>query len=191
MLIFGQKCCVAPRNFLGKPGPVLNHQAERARKIPNSARRCVSTFRGRRCLFPFVFAAIHADLDAGLGARPREFRPGSLRPALVDLCLHGQRLLIWGGGWFAQHGAVDFSGGYVIHLAARRFRFVAAWVIGPRLSPRREVDAPEQPGDGRLGAASSGSLERLQRRRPLQRRRGRSSAVLNTNLATAVAFLVW
>ena len=26
--------------------------------------------------------------------------------------------LIWGGGFFAQHGAVDFSGGYVIHLAA-------------------------------------------------------------------------
>ena len=41
--------------------------------------------------------------------------------------------LIWGGGWFAQHGAVDFSGGYVIHLSAGVSGFVAAWVIGPRL----------------------------------------------------------
>ena len=50
--------------------------------------------------------------------------------------------LIWGGGYFAQHGAVDFSGGYVIHLAAGVSGFVAAWVIGPRLQRDREVDAP-------------------------------------------------
>ena len=32
--------------------------------------------------------------------------------------------LLWGGGFFAQKGAVDFSGGYVIHLSAgvRRLR---------------------------------------------------------------------
>ena len=50
--------------------------------------------------------------------------------------------LIWGGGFFAQHGAVDFSGGYVIHLAAGVSGFVAAAVIGPRLQRDREVDAP-------------------------------------------------
>ena len=41
--------------------------------------------------------------------------------------------LIWGGGYFAQHGALDFSGGYVIHLAAGVSGFVAA--CGRRAPP--------------------------------------------------------
>ena len=35
---------------------------------------------------------------------------------------------IWGGGWLAQMGALDFSGGYVIHLAA------ASRLLSPRRS---------------------------------------------------------
>ncbi len=31
---------------------------------------------------------------------------------------------LWGGGWLATAGAVDFSGGYVIHLAAGTSGFV-------------------------------------------------------------------
>ena len=42
----------------------------------------------------------------------------------------------------AQHGALDYSGGYVIHLAAGVSGFVAAAVIGPRLQRDREIDAP-------------------------------------------------
>ena len=72
--------------------------------------------------------------------------------------------LIWGGGWFAQQGAVDFSGGYVIHLSAGVSGFIAAWVIGPRLARDREVNA-EQPRDGRgRGRDALARLERLQRR---------------------------
>jgi Amt family ammonium transporter len=33
---------------------------------------------------------------------------------------------LWGGGWFATLGAVDSSGGYVIHLSAGTSGFVAA-----------------------------------------------------------------
>ena len=100
--------------------------------------------------------------------------------------------LIWGGGYFAQHGAVDFSGGYVIHLAAGVSGFVAAGVIGPRLQRDREVDAPNNLAMVAVGAGllwlgwngfnggdwyeASGIA---------------SAAVLNTNLCTAVAFLVW
>ena len=55
--------------------------------------------------------------------------------------------LLWGGGYFAAHGALDYSGGYVIHLSAGISGFVFAWVIGPRLQRDREVDAPKQPVD--------------------------------------------
>ncbi len=100
--------------------------------------------------------------------------------------------LIWGGGFFAQHGAVDFSGGYVIHLAAGVSGFVAAWVIGPRLQRDREVDAPNNLAMVAVGAGllwlgwngfNGGDW--------YEASDIASAAVLNTNLCTAVAFLVW
>ena len=51
-------------------------------------------------------------------------------------------MLIWGGGYWAHEGAVDYSGGYVIHLAAGTSGFVAAWVIGPRLARDRQRFIP-------------------------------------------------
>ena len=45
---------------------------------------------------------------------------------------------IWGGGWLAGMGVADFSGGYVIHLAAGTSGFVAAAVVGPRIQADRD-----------------------------------------------------
>ncbi len=100
--------------------------------------------------------------------------------------------LLWGGGWFAQKGAVDFSGGYVIHLAAGVSGFVAAWVIGPRLARDREIDAPNNlamvaVGAGLLWLGWNG----FNGGDPYNVGPDASSAVLNTNLCTAVAFLTW
>jgi Amt family ammonium transporter len=49
---------------------------------------------------------------------------------------------IWGGGWLAGLGVADFSGGYVIHLAAASSGFIAAWVVGPRLQADRDNFPP-------------------------------------------------
>ena len=38
--------------------------------------------------------------------------------------------LLWGGGFLAEHGAVDYSGGYVIHMSAGVSGFVAAAMVG-------------------------------------------------------------
>ena len=100
--------------------------------------------------------------------------------------------LIWGGGFFAQHGAVDYSGGYVIHLSAGVSGFVAAAVIGPRLQRDREVDAPNNMamvavGAGLLWLGWNG----FNGGDPYTANMSASAAVLNTNLCTAVAFLVW
>ena len=65
--------------------------------------------------------------------------------------------LLWGGGYFAAHGALDYSGGYVIHLAAGISGFVFAAVIGPRLQRDREVDAPNNLLMVAVGAACCGS----------------------------------
>src|SRR6266404_1514126 len=100
--------------------------------------------------------------------------------------------LIWGGGYFALKGAVDFSGGYVIHLSAGISGFVAAWVIGPRLARDREIDAPNNlamvaVGAGLLWLGWNG----FNGGDPYYAGASASAAVLNTNLATAVAFLGW
>src|SRR5258708_35773371 len=61
---------------------------------------------------------------------------------------------IWGGGWigafpswlskYAGAGALDFSGGYVIHVAAGGSGLVAASVIRPRPLTRRAQNPPIQ-----------------------------------------------
>ena len=100
--------------------------------------------------------------------------------------------LLWGGGFFAQHGAVDFSGGYVIHLSAGVAGFVAAAVIGPRLQRDREIDAPNNVamvavGAGLLWLGWNG----FNGGDPYASNMSAAAAVLNTNLCTAVAFLIW
>jgi Amt family ammonium transporter len=100
--------------------------------------------------------------------------------------------MIWGGGWWAQHGAVDYSGGYVIHLSAGVSGFVAAAVIGPRLQRDREIDAPNNllmvaVGAGMLWMGWNG----FNGGDPYFAGASASAAVLNTNLACAVAFLAW
>jgi len=100
--------------------------------------------------------------------------------------------LIWGGGYWASKGVWDYSGGYVIHLAAGVSGFVAAAVIGPRLARDREVDAPNNllmvaTGAGLLWLGWNG----FNGGDPYYAGADAAAAVLNTNLCTAVAFLVW
>src|SRR4051794_24904857 len=39
---------------------------------------------------------------------------------------------VWGGGWLAQMGALDFAGGTVVHVNAGTAALVTAIVVGPR-----------------------------------------------------------
>jgi Amt family ammonium transporter len=100
--------------------------------------------------------------------------------------------LIWGGGYFGAHGALDYSGGYVIHLSAGISGFVAAWVIGPRLQRDREIDAPNNllmvaTGAGLLWLGWNG----FNGGDPYFAGASASAAVVNTNVCTAVAMLAW
>jgi Amt family ammonium transporter len=181
-------------NFWGKPGSILSSDSL-------LGQASVGEFPEVEFLFPMstlayfqiVFAAITPILMLGSVLGRINFKAWIPFVALWTLFVYTiNAFLIWGGGFFAQHGAVDFSGGYVIHLSAGVSGFVAAAVIGPRLQRDREVDAPNNLAMVAVGAGllwmgwngfnggdwyEAGNIA--------------SAAVLNTNLCTAVAFLVW
>jgi ammonium transporter, Amt family len=195
MHIFGQKGGSFLGNFLGKPGPVLNHQSLQGQaKIPALGSAGVLDFPTSSLVyFQFVFAAITPILMLGSVLGRVNFKAWIPFVLLWSTFIYTvNAFLIWGGGWFAQHGAVDFSGGYVIHLAAGVSGFVAAWVIGPRLARDREVDAPNNLAMVALGAGLLWlGWNGFNGGDPYNAGVDAASAILNTNLATAVAFLVW
>jgi Amt family ammonium transporter len=89
-------------------------------------------------------------------------------------------------------GVADFSGGYVIHLAAGTSGFVAAAVIGPRLQADRDNFPPNSllitlVGAGILWIGWNG----FNGGDPYFANADAGAAVLNTNTATAVGLLVW
>jgi Amt family ammonium transporter len=100
--------------------------------------------------------------------------------------------MLWGGGWLAQLGAVDYSGGYVIHVAAGVSGFVAAAMVGPRLLEDRRSFEPNNlitafAGAGILWLGWNG----FNGGDPYFANADAAAAVLNTNLATATALLCW
>ncbi len=182
-------------NMWGKPGSILSSSALLGRgEIPNLGELGKLVFpQSTLAYFQFVFAAITPILMLGSVLGRINFKawiPFVLIWSSVVYTVNA--FLIWGGGFFAQHGALDFSGGYVIHLAAGVSGFVAAAVVGPRLQRDREVDAPNNlamvaVGAGLLWLGWNG----FNGGDPYLANGIASAAVLNTNLCTAVAFLVW
>jgi Amt family ammonium transporter len=179
-------------NFIGQPGPVLSHsELQGQSNIPLLGSQAFP--KSALVYFQLVFAAISPILALGSVLGRVNFKAWLPFCALWITCVYCvDAFLIWGGGFFAQHGAVDYSGGYVIHLSAGIAGFVAAAVIGPRLQRDREIDAPNNVamlavGAGLLWMGWNG----FNGGDPYASNMSASAAILNTNLCTAVAFLVW
>jgi Amt family ammonium transporter len=179
-------------NFVGRPGPVLGHtELQHQSTIPLVGTQAFP--KSALVYFQFVFAAITPILMLGSVLGRVNFKAWIPFVALWCTLIYSvNAFLIWGGGFFAHHGAVDFSGGYVIHLSAGVSGFVAAAVIGPRLQRDREIDAPNNVamvavGAGLLWLGWNG----FNGGDPYASNMSAAAAVLNTNLCTAVAFLVW
>jgi Amt family ammonium transporter len=143
--------------------------------------------------FQFVFAAITVIILAGSVLGRMSFRAWVIFcPVWMTFVYTVGAYSLWGGGWLAGMGVADFSGGYVIHLAAASSGFVAAAMVGPRLQADRDNFPPNSllvtlVGAGILWLGWNG----FNGGDPYFANADAGAAVLNTNTATAVALLVW
>jgi Amt family ammonium transporter len=183
-------------SFVGDPRAVLGHLAEQGQANIPLLNGLMPKFRfpeSSLVYFQFVFAAITPILFIGSVVGRMSFKAWLLFvPLWITFAYAVNAFLLWGGGYWAQKGALDFSGGYVIHLAAGVSGFTAAAVVGPRLKRDRERAIPNNllfvaVGAGILWLGWNG----FNGGDPYFAGADASAAVLNTNLATAVAMMTW
>jgi Amt family ammonium transporter len=143
--------------------------------------------------FQFVFAAITPLLFLGSVIGRIKIKVWIIFVPLWTTFVYSiNAMLIWGGGYWAHEGAVDYSGGYVIHLAAGTSGFVAAWVIGPRLARDRQRFIPHSLPLVSLGAGIIWlGWNGFNGGDPYFASADAATAVMNTNLATVAALLTW
>ena len=143
--------------------------------------------------FQFVFAAITVIILAGSVLGRMNFTAWMIFcPVWMTLVYTVGAFSLWGGGWLAGLGVADFSGGYVIHLAAGTSGFVAAWVIGPRIQADRDHFPPNSLlvaliGAGILWLGWNG----FNGGDPYFANADAGGAVMNTQLAACTAVFVW
>lgn len=166
---FGEPLKLGPgilQAAVGKPHTILGSDNQQQAVIPmlDGTMPKLRFSETTLAYFHFAFAAITPLLFLGSVVGRISFKVWLIFVPLWSTFAYSvNAFLLWGGGWWAGKGALDYSGGYVIHLAAGTSGFVAAAVIGPRLARDRERAVPNN--------------------LPL--------AAINTNLATAVALVTW
>lgn len=99
---------------------------------------------------------------------------------------------VWGGGWLAKMGVMDFAGGLVVHATAGTSALVIVKMLGTRTGFPSQLRPPHSPGMTMIGAAmlwvgwfgfNAGSN--------LESNAYAGLAMLNTFLATAAAGVAW
>lgn len=99
---------------------------------------------------------------------------------------------VWGEGWLARIGAIDFAGGVVVHTTAGVSALVGAWMLGPRRGYPRTLLPPHNLTLTAIGAGilavgwhgfSAGSA--------LMATGAAGMAMLTTHIGASVGALVW
>src|SRR5438270_678841 len=182
--------------FLGKPAPATSASFLLGQAVVPAAAAGMPelTFpMATLMFFQFAFAAITVIILAGSVLGRMNFTAWVIFcPVWMTLVYTVGAFSIWGGGWLAGMGVADYSGGYVIHLAAGSSGFVAAYMVWPRLPADRDIFPPNSllmtlVGAGILWLGWNG----FNGGDPYFANADAGAAVLNTNTCTAVALLVW
>ena len=140
-----------------------------------------------------TFAIITAALISGAIVERMRFFPYLVFVMLWSLVVYAPIAhWVWGGGFLAKLGALDFAGGTVVHVNAATAALVAALVIGQRKDYARQAILPHNVPFVLLGAGllwfgwfgfNAGSA--------LAANGIASLAFVNTMLAPAATLVVW
>jgi Amt family ammonium transporter len=181
-------------NFIGHPETSLRGSSEVTQaSFPTGTAVPFAEATTATFYFQFVFAAITPLLFLGSVIGRIKVKVWLIFVPLWTTFVYAvNAMLIWGGGYWTHEGALDYSGGYVIHLAAGVSGFVAAWVIGPRLASDRERFVPHSlpiliAGAGIVWLGWNG----FNGGDPYFASADAATAVVNTNVATVAALLTW
>jgi Amt family ammonium transporter len=144
-------------------------------------------------MYQGMFAIITVGLITGAVAERMKFKAYVIFAALWALLVYSPLAhWVWGGGWLAQIGALDFAGGTVVHIASAAAALAAAIVLGKRQGYGTEEMRPHNIPMSVLGAGilwfgwfgfNAGSA--------LGSGQLAGSAFMATNLSAAAGMLTW
>ena len=144
-------------------------------------------------MYQGMFAIITVGLITGAVAERMKFKAYVIFAALWALLVYSPLAhWVWGGGWLAQFGALDFAGGTVVHIASAAAALAAAIVLGKRKGYGTEEMRPHNIPMSVLGAGilwfgwfgfNAGSA--------LGSGQLAGSAFMATNLSAAAGMLTW
>jgi len=104
-------------------------------------------------LFQTTFAIITPALIIGAVVERARFAAVLLFSGLWLLAVYAPVThWIWGGGWLAKLGVMDYAGGLVVHATAGVSALVFAIRVGPREGFPRDQAPPHNPGMTMIGA---------------------------------------
>lgn len=142
-------------------------------------------------VFQMMFAIITPALITGAFAERMNFKSYMVFLVLWSLLIYAPLAhWVWGGGFIAKLGALDFAGGTVVHISAGMAALASVFVLGKR---KNTAHLPHNIPYVALGAAllwfgwygfNAGSA--------LNSSTGQSAAAfVNTDLAASIAMVTW
>src|SRR5262249_39060002 len=93
--------------------------------------------------FEATFCIITAALVSGAVVERMRFGPFLVFMVLWSIIVYAVLAhWVWGGGWLAQHGTLDFAGGVPVEMGSGFSAFAAALAVGPRKDYGRQAMLP-------------------------------------------------
>lgn len=144
-------------------------------------------------MFQMTFAVITPALMVGAFVERIKFGSVMMISGLWLLIVYAPTVhWVWGGGWLAQMGVIDFAGGIVVHVTAGVSALVIAVMLGSRKGFPEKIMPPHAPWMVMVGASllwvgwfgfNAGSAVAADQNAGM--------AMLVTHLSAATASLVW
>ncbi|HWA22234.1 MAG TPA: ammonium transporter [Caulobacterales bacterium] len=105
-------------------------------------------------MFQMTFAIITPALIVGAFAERMKFAAVMVFTALWSLIVYAPVAhWVWGGGWLAERGVLDFAGGLVVHTTAGVSALILAAAVGKRDGFPLHLDPPHNPALTMVGGA--------------------------------------